>query len=104
MVKNQAEIYALPDPILNKCSLEWEEHKFPDEECTKLFPHSNVFIWHLKTSEVFSVRAEDPEILSLVATEIMAFLKCLKEVATWSANTASDSLEIGENTWALSGS
>lgn len=82
MVKNQAEIYALPDPIWNKCSLKWEEHKFPDEEYIKLFPHSNVFIWHLKTSEVFSVRPGNPEFLSLVATEIVAFLKCMKEMAT----------------------
>lgn len=80
MLKNQEEIYALLYPIWNKCSLEWGELKFPDEECTKLFPHS-VFIWHLKNSEVFSIMAEDPEILSLVATEIMVLLNHVKEVA-----------------------
>lgn len=53
---------------------------------------------------MFSVRTEDPEILSLVATEIMAFLKYMEEVAMSSANATNDSLETDENIGVLTGS
>lgn len=78
--------------IISKCSLEQEEYKFLDEECTKLFLHP--YLHFTLTSELFSFRAGNPDIFWLFSSRNGGVAHIDKEVAAKSVNPANDSLEM----------